>query len=57
MAIEIRELVIKTTVTEGMVPGTPKAGLSNQELEKLKQEIIENCIDKIQSKLTKDRER
>ncbi|MDI9339687.1 MAG: DUF5908 family protein [Sediminibacterium sp.] len=57
MAIEIRELVIKTTVTEGVTAGKQKDGLSRQELEKLKAEIIESCIDRLQSKLTKDRER
>lgn len=57
MAIEIRELVIRTTVVEKVNVATQKSGLSKQELEKLKAEIIESCFEKVKNKLSKDQER
>ncbi len=57
MAIEIRELVIRTTVVEKVNVTTQKSGFSKQELEKLKAEIIESCFEKVKNKLSKDQER
>lgn len=59
MPIEIRELIIKTTIVDnGLVnsPARPQA-LSKQDIEKLKKEILEFCIDKLDDKRNKQKER
>lgn len=59
MPIEIRELIIKTTIVDnGLVnPSSRPQAISKQEIEKLKKEIIEFCIDKIDDKRNKQKER
>lgn len=50
MAIEIRELVIKTTIHRHK-KATPDKGSDGQEMHRLKAEIIEECIDKMKEML------
>lgn len=59
MPIEIRELIIKTTIVDNGLVNAPKrsALVSKQELETLKKEIIEFCTDRIDDKLNKQKER
>ncbi|HEY1038132.1 MAG TPA: DUF5908 family protein [Bacteroidia bacterium] len=59
MPIEIRELIIKTTIVEKMFPdtGQHKNPLSKRELEKLKKEIINSCTEQIIEKINREKER
>ncbi len=59
MPIEIRELIIKTTIVDkGLVnPSGRSQAVSKQEMEKLKKEILEFCMDKLDDKLNKQKER
>lgn len=59
MPIEIRELIIKTNIVDnGLVNSSAKAqAMSKQELEKMKKEIIEFCIDRIDEQRNKQKER
>lgn len=59
MPIEIRELIIKTTIVDkGLVNSSARSqAVSKQEMEKLKKEILEFCIDKLDDKLNKQKER
>lgn len=59
MPIEIRELIIKTTIVDkGPVnPSGRSQAVSKQDLEKLKKEILEFCMDKLDDKLNKQKER
>ncbi|MCA6437002.1 MAG: DUF5908 family protein [Bacteroidota bacterium] len=59
MPIEIRELVIKTTIVDNEVAGlrNKSHSVSKKDLEKLKKEIIELCIEKIEDKINKHKER
>lgn len=49
MAIEIRELVIKATVTGSAAP--VQQGVSRKEIEKLKKELIDECVDLVLEKI------
>lgn len=59
MPIEIRELIIKTTIVDnGLVNSTNRSPLvSKQEIEKLKKEVLQFCTDQIEDKLNKQKER
>lgn len=58
MPIEIRELIIKTSIVEGKPEASrPQGTISKKELEKLKKEIIELCMEEIVDKLNKEKER
>jgi len=56
MPIELRELVIKTSVKENATPHKT-AQLGVKELAKLKQELIEACVEKVLTEMKKERER
>lgn len=56
MPIELRELVIKASVKENT--SGPKTGqLSAAQLAKLKQELIDACVEKVLTEIKKERER
>lgn len=59
MPIEIRELIIKTTIVDnGLVNSTNRSPLvSKQDIEKLKKEVLQFCTDQIEDKLNKQKER
>ncbi len=59
MPIEIRELIIKTTIVDNALVNSSarSQAVSKQEMEKLKKEILEFCIDKFDDKLNKQKER
>lgn len=59
MPIEIRELIIKTTVIEKNVleVNTKNEKISKQEIEKIKEEILNICNEKIAQALKKRKER
>lgn len=53
MAIEIKELVIKTTIED-----KPKEGLVGEdEIKNLKSSIIDACVNEIMNRLKQQRER
>lgn len=56
MPIEIRELVIKTTIVE-KEEKTGGARLSKAEIDKLKKEIMNACLQKVMTELQKEKER
>jgi hypothetical protein len=59
MPIEVRELIIKTTIVEKNLPdkGQQKNTLSKRELENLKREIINSCTEEIIDKINREKER
>ncbi len=57
MAIEIRELIIKTTVSDGDVRDVRGKKMHEKESAVLKKEIIEECIHRIIEQLRKEKER
>lgn len=59
MPIEIRELIIKTTIVDKELVNSPNrsALVSKQDIEKLKKEILQFCTDQIEDKLNKQKER
>lgn len=59
MPIEIRELIIKTTIVDnGLVNSSARQqALSKQDIEKLKKEILELCLDKLDDQRNKQKER
>lgn len=57
MPIEIRELVIKATVTQDTDPGALSANTSNNNDVSEKEEIISTCVNKILDILKEKMER
>ena len=59
MPIEVRELIIKTTIVEDSFTdtGQRKNTLSKKEIEKLKREIIDSCKEEILNKINREKER
>lgn len=57
MPIEIRELIIKTTITENAPEANQKNGVSRHELEKIKTEIMDFCLEKIDEKIGRRKDR
>lgn len=59
MPIEIRELIIKTTIVENKNVENKNSGntLTKQELTKIKEEILQVCEEKINLALRKIKER
>lgn len=59
MPIEIRELIIKTTIVENKGVENKNTGITmtKQELAKIKAEIIQACEEKINLALRKNKER
>jgi hypothetical protein len=56
MALEIRELIIKVQVSEEN--GRNRQGAMNeQQLQALKREIMEECMDKLKQELEKKKDR
>ena len=53
MPIEIRELVIKATVT----PAAPPPGLGAAALAQLRQEVIAACQERLHAQLARDQQR
>jgi hypothetical protein len=43
MAIEIRELVIKATITGN--PAPVQEGLSKKDIDRLRKELVKECVD------------
>jgi hypothetical protein len=57
MPIEIRELVIKTVLVENQGAEMKRTSLSRLEIEKLKKEIVDSCVEKILAGIHKEKER
>ena len=59
MPIEIRELIIKTNIVEKTVfsANDKQSTLSKREVEKMKKEIVESCVEQILDKISKEKER
>lgn len=57
MPIEIRELIIKTSITEKQTGGEKHNALSRRDIDKLKKEIIDQCVEKITDQINKEKER
>lgn len=55
MPVEIKELHIRAVIDPG--DRAPKTALSASELEKLKQEIIRECVERILNQLQEKTER
>lgn len=55
MPVEIKELKISAVIHSGDT--APKTALSGSELEKLKQEIIRECMERILNRLQEKTER
>lgn len=54
MPIEIKELIIRTTLVDASTaPGDQPKGVSPKEMERLKKEIIRECMDKVSRLLEK----
>ena len=56
MAVEIREMVVRTTIS-GEGPRESKASLSCNGLEEMKQEVLAICMERIAEYLEKQKER
>ena len=57
MPIEIRELIIKTTIVEkGQLDGK-RNGFQANDIDKIKKEIVEYCLEKITDQIHKEKER
>ncbi|MFO0355972.1 MAG: DUF5908 family protein [Sphingobacteriaceae bacterium] len=59
MPIEVKELIIRTTIVENNFSdaGQHKNTISKRELEKLKKEIIDSCTEQIIDKINREKER
>ncbi len=57
MPIEIRELIIKTSITEKQTGGEKHSALSRRDIDKIKKEIIDHCVEKITDQINKEKER
>jgi len=56
MPIEIKELVIKAQVMQNL-PSSDSEGLSPQKIQKLKKEIVQECMDKMKEWMERKIER
>jgi len=56
MPLEIRELLIKTTVSNSAIQ-QPKATLGARELQEIKNQIITECLEKMREEIQKNKER
>lgn len=56
MPLEIRELIIRVQVDESQGNGRQQLA-GEQQLEQLKREIMEECMEKIKQELAKKKER
>ena len=57
MQIEIKELVIKTTINDSSNPSNNKVGISEEDLKKLKKEILYECVESMTQMLRRINER
>ena len=59
MPVEIRELVIRTTIVDKMnhQENSELRELTSIGFEKIKQQIIESCVDQVLTSINKERER
>jgi len=57
MPIEVKELVVKATVVENNARQKTEQGLSRADVERMKQEIVQTCLDLLKQELTKQKER
>ncbi len=58
MPIEVRELIIKTSIVERPVELNENRNvLSRKEIEKIKRDIVFSCVEEIMGKINKEKER
>jgi len=57
MPIEIRELIIRTTVVSHKADDVQPVFANRQNLQSLKREIIKDCVEKVKDELLKAKER
>ncbi|SCY15307.1 DUF5908 family protein [Desulfoluna spongiiphila] len=56
MAVEIREMVVRTTISSGPA-GEPRETLSCSGMERVKREVVAVCMERLADYLLKQKER